>query len=328
MKRVFTLVLILCGIISTQAQVDSPIIKKYSKIYEGKKYIISETVYNDGHIENYITSIPTTEMRKLKVKNSKIQNLKNIEWDEDASTEGLQISYNDIFAIQKAFNNALSQTEKQLGYPNGTMDNINLGPDFLNKSREVQSFELINKVINSLATVKEFVDLLPLEGVDKNICKESEMLAGNSLQGQSASKKKIDFRNFEFLNHTKNDAIFLTNGEYPTQVPHIQAIYNWVFADQFTGWYNRELVLNKVKDHGTKGLKDDYNLIGNEGVIGIGVNYGTVVNEIIANPTLGKALAVTMQLVDPTSNSKYAFELLNEINDTKSIGGSILAVDE
>lgn len=327
MKRVLTLALVIVCAFSISAQSDSPVVKKYSKIHKDKKYIISETVFGDGHIENYITSVPVSELRKLKLKQDQAFYARNIEWDEDSNKAGLQMTFADIFAIQKAFNNALTATETNLGYQEGTMERIELSTDFLQLKPEVQSLQLINKVINALATVNEFKEYLPLEGVDKNISAEAKSTANASLEGKVDVQKSYDYENFEYIQHMKNDAIFLTNSEDAVAIPHIQAIYNWMFADQYAGWYNRELIFNKNKNNGAKGLNDDYALLGSEGFIGVGVSYGKVVNEIIANPTFDKASAVCLQLVDPTSNSKYAFELLQETNN-KMQKTSILAVDE
>ncbi len=327
MKGVYTLILIISGIFTLSAQTNSPVIKKYSKIHKEKKYVITETIFADGHIENYITSVPLADLKKIKVKETLVLPQRNIDWDENANEKGLQISLSGVDAIESGFNNALLRTEEQLGLPEGQIERISLGDDFMILKPEVQSLVLINSVIKALASADEGNNLIPLEGVDKGISADAKGQAENTL-GARNHTTQYNYIDFEYAEHMKNDAIFLTNSDQEIAMPHIQAIYNWLFADQYTGWYNRRLLLNKEKNNGPKGLNDDFNLEGAEGYIGVGVAYGKIVDEIIANPTFEKASAVCLQLVDPTSKSKYAFEMIQDFKDTSGLDSGGIAVDE
>ena len=332
MKWLLPLAFFLFGNFSSFTQSLDPVITKYSKIHDGTKYIISETVFADGHLENYISSVPVAELRQLKSKSSVVLNTKNIHWDEDLGIDGLQISYKDVSAVQNAFNNALKNTEKELGYAVHSLGRISLKDDFLEQGEEIQSFILINKVIDALAQSDDFKSLINIEGVAKSITESSKTEAQNILKTGINYKENparaYSYNDVEFGDHSQNTAIFLTNSDTDIAMPHVQAVYNWMFADQYTGWYNRTLLFNSQKNNSSEGLKDDFNINGAEGYLGLGVAYGKVVEHIVVNPTFAKASAVCLQLVDPRSDSRYTFELLFEINNMKVINHTVLATDE
>ena len=190
---------------------------------------------------------------------------------------------------------------------------IEIDVDFFNKTEQEQSLTLVNKVIESLSSVKRFSNLLPLESADKKIAENSKEIASSLLKngqvsGQTAGEM-LGFRNVEFTEHFKNDAVFLTNSEDEIGMPHIQAIYSWIFADAHTGWYNRDLLINSHKNNGSKGLNDDFNQEGKEGIIGVGIAQGNFIESVILDPTFEKATSVVFQMVDPLKNSKYKFEI-------------------
>ncbi|GLR19200.1 hypothetical protein [Portibacter lacus] len=321
MKWSYTLALSVLFIVFTYAQSDSPVIKRYAKVHQDKKYIITEYVYPDGHLENYITSVPVSQLRKLNAQDPLLKASKNIYWDENTDKEGFQVKMNSTVGIQKAFNNALAETEAQLNLDKGTLGSIHLDADFLSYSTEKQSFVLINEVINAISKSKEFSSLIPLEAVDKNISKDSKKLAQNLMttgtSNKNTSAEKIGYRNIEFSEHVKNDGVFLSNGEDEIAIPHIQAIYNWMFADEYTGWYNRKLLINRNSKNGSNGLKDDFQLKGIEGFMGIGIATGQFMDVIIDNPTFEKATSVVFQLVDPIEGSRYGYQII-ETEDTRS----------
>lgn len=319
MKCLYTLIL-LCGIFSVNAQ--GTLVKKYAKVHDDNKYIISETVFEDGHIESYVTHFPLAEMRKMTVKSTLNLPAANIEWDENTATEGYQKTFADAAAIEQAFNNALAQAEQQVNLTENTFGRIQLEPAFFEQATEAQSFVLINKVLEAFAKADGYQDILLLEGVDHTLNKNSEKTANSSLQGVN-DQVDIDYANFEFANRIKNTAIFLTNGEQNVAIPHIRAVYNWIFADRHSGWYNRNLIFNTDKNNGTAGLNDDYNIPGQEGYIGVGIVYGELMDAIVHNPTLERATAVSLQLLDPVRNSNYEFDIMDNYQNK-----SILAVDE
>ncbi len=310
MKCIYTLALILVSSLLVSAQNNAT--KRYAKIHQDKKYIITETIFDDGHKEQYITSVPLSETRKMKVK-GELPRLKNIDWDERMDVAGNQKSANGPLAIEKAFNNALTQTEKQLGLAEGSFGRIEIDVDFFNKGEQEQSLTIVNKVIASLSTVERFSSLLPLESVDKKISDNSKKIASSLLaNGKSTNQtaaEMLGFRNVEFSEHFKNDAVFLTNSETEIGMPHIQAIYSWIFADAHTGWYNRGLLINSHKNNSSKGLNDDYMQEGKEGIIGVGIAQGAFIESVILDPTFEKATSVVFQMVDPLKNSKYKFEI-------------------
>lgn len=332
MKWLTPLAFFLLGNFSSFTQSLDPVITKYSKIHDGTKYIISETVFADGHLENYISSVPVDKLRHLKSNSSIVLNTKNIHWDEDLKTAGLQISYKDVSAVEGAFNNALTNTEKELGYAENTLGRISLKENFLEKGEEIQSFILINKVIDALAQSVDFKALINIEGVAKSITESSKTEAQNILQTginyKENTDKEFSYKDVEFGDHSQNTAIFLTNSDIDIAMPHVQAVYNWMFADQYTGWYNRTLLFNSQKNNSAKGLNDDFNITGANGYLGLGVAYGKVVQHIVVNPTFSKASAVCLQLVDPRSDSRYAFELLFEINKMNVLNHTVLATGE
>jgi hypothetical protein len=260
------------------AQNNSPVIKRYSKIHMDKKYIISETIYSDGHIDNFITSVPLTDLRSLRANNAVVKTT-NINWDEDKDQAGLQITYANVNAIEDAFNNAIADTEAQLNYVDGTFNRIALGSEFLNLKEEIQSQILLEKVVSALASAEIFT-----------------------------ANEKVNINS----NKELNDAIFLTNGEYDVALPHIQAIYNWVFADQYTGWYNRNLLLNSEINKNSRGFKL-IDQLGNQNLVSS--SYAEIVNSIIANPTFGNSASISLHSSSKNNNQKLAMEILhNEIN--------------
>ena len=320
MKKALTITIGVLCIVFTQAQDATHSVKRYSKVHDDSKYVITEYVYKDGHLENFITSLPVKEMRKMRFIDPVNKLSKNIEWDENLTLVGLQQGSAQTDAIENAFNNALSQTESQLSLNPGTLGKIHLNYDFLELEKERQSFVLINKVISALSEATVFEDLIPIEGIERKICNDSKSLALAKLKGEKSganSAEKIGYENVEFSEHMNNSGIFLTNGEDELALTHIRAIYNWIFADQFTGWYNRNLILNKKKI-------DDYKSAGEEGLMGLGEIQGTLINTIVDNPTFKDAVSVVFQQVDPVKNSKYAFELI-EIKPSLT---AVVAADE
>jgi len=320
MKKTLILAVVTLCVVFTHAQEATHSVKRYSKVHDDSKYVITEYVYEDGHLENFITSLPLKEMRKLRSIDPANKLSKNIEWDENSTLVGLQQGLNDAEAIENAFNNALLETESQLSLTPGTLGKIRLNSDFLTLKKERQSFVLINKVISALSESSPFEDLIPIEGIERKICEDSKSLAEANLNGSTKtanSAEKIGYENVEFSEHINNNGIFLTNGEDELALTHIRAIYNWIFADQFTGWYNRNLILNKAK-------KDDYKNIGAEGLMGLGEAQGSLLNKIVDNPTFKDATSVVFQQVDPVKNSKYAFELI-EIKPSLT---AVVAADE
>lgn len=321
MRKTLLLVVGIFCFVFIQAQDFTHSVKRYSKVHDNNKYVITEYVYADGHLENFITSLPISQTKKLRSADQVNKLSKNIEWDENSSLEGLQQGHHSIESIENAFNNAIVQTENQLDLEDGSLGKIRLNSDFLDMTKEKQSFVLINKVITAFSEASLFSDLLPLEGIERNICKDSkaEALANlGSCKAKSANTaEQIGYENIEFSEHMKNNGIFLTNGEEELVSTHIRAIYNWIFADQFTGWYNRSLILNKAK-------KDDFNNIGTEGLMGLGEEQGELLKNIVDNPTFKDATSIVFQQVDPTKNAKYAFELI----EVKPSLTAVMAADE
>ncbi|WP_235296704.1 hypothetical protein [Portibacter marinus] len=308
MKCLYTLTLYILSTLYIAAQTAST--KYMSKIFQDKKYVITETVFEDGHREQFITSVPLAETKKLKA-TDKLDNIKNIPWDDNSSLEGHQKNVNSIQSIENAFNNALSSMESQLSLSEDAFEKIVLEEEFLSLETGDQVLTLLNKIVNAVASSPEFEGYIPLEGVDRGVTQHSNAIAQGLLEedgdGPKAISDVIGLRNIEFSEHYRNDGIFVTNGEDPIAHPQIQALYQWLFADAHTGWFNRELILNQARNYSSKGLNDDYHVPGAEGLIGIGTAYKPILEHILINPTFEMATTVVLQIVDPLKNSKYAF---------------------
>ncbi len=211
MHWIFILTFILFGNFHNVSQINSPIIKKFSKIQQDNKFIISESIFESGVVENYITTVPMVELKKAKNLNHNLGWIRNIEWDENLNQKGCQITLNGISSIEKAFNNALTLLEERSKSPQETMKRIHLEENFLCLSPSEQSNSIIAKIRESLSSMDDYKVLIEIGPNNNSI---------------------------------KNQAYFLTTNNEKIVYPHIRAIYNWVFADQLSGWHNRNLILS------------------------------------------------------------------------------------
>ena len=296
MKQIFTLAFITTLAFTSFGQNETVAVHKYSKIDNGVKYIISESVFADGHIENLVTSVPLNAIKKLRsIPNNTLAN-KNIEWDENANSEGLQITLANSKAIENAFNNALKKTEGYRSYASGTFGRINLDPNFIKLSDEEQTLVLINKVIAAITYTNELGELMTID----------EMPSYTALENVS----KV----------AANQYIFLSNGEHEIAYPHIQSIYNSMFADQYAGWYNRKLLVKAFQNANAGKLNGQYDI----NRIDEQLDVNELLKDIIANPTFEKAATVSLKLADPTNNTEYSVQVIQDVNKIDLVS----AIDE
>ena len=235
MKQFLTLAFIISVAFTSFGQNETVAVHKYSKIDNGVKYIISESVFADGHVENLITSVPLNTIKELRsIPNNTLAN-KNIEWDENANSEGLQITLANAEAIENAFNNALMKTETYRSYATGTFGRITLDTNFISLTDEDQTLILINKVIAAITYTNEI----------------GELMTVNEMESYAA---------LENVNKVANQYIFLSNGAHEIAYPHIQSIYNSMFADQYAGWYNRKLLVKAFQNANAGKLNGQYDI--------------------------------------------------------------------
>lgn len=285
MKQFLTLAFIISVAFTSFGQNETVAVHKYSKIDNGVKYIISESVFADGHVENLITSVPLNTIKELRsIPNNTLAN-KNIEWDENANSEGLQITLANAEAIENAFNNALMKTETYRSYATGTFGRITLDTNFISLTDEDQTLILINKVIAAITYTNEI----------------GELMTVNEMESYAA---------LENVNKVANQYIFLSNGAHEIAYPHIQSIYNSMFADQYAGWYNRKLLVKAFQNANAGKLNGQYDI----NKIDDQLDVNELLNNIIANPTFEKAATVSVKLADPKINNQYSVQVIQDIN--------------
>ena len=285
MKQFLTLAFIISVAFTSFGQNETVAVHKYSKIDNGVKYIISESVFADGHVENLITSVPLNTIKELRsIPNNTLAN-KNIEWDENANSEGLQITLANAEAIENAFNNALMKTETYRSYATGTFGRITLDTNFISLTDEDQTLILINKVIAAITYTNEI----------------GELMTVNEMESYAA---------LENVNKVANQYIFLSNGAHEIAYPHIQSIYNSMSADQYAGWYNRKLLVKAFQNANAGKLNGQYDI----NKIDDQLDVNELLNNIIANPTFEKAATVSVKLADPKINNQYSVQVIQDIN--------------
>lgn len=246
------------------AQEGTHAVKRYSKVIDDFRYLVTAYVFEDGHVENYISRLSLKT--SLKEVNSKDYNrfTKNIEWDESNEVSGLQMTMRNESVIENAFNNAFRQAEAQKEIPSHSFGSITLDSKFLKMGKKEQSIVLLQQ-INDAFTKHE----------------------GRATPPDAQEEEKDDSEIFAFfVSNEVND------------IPHanVRAIYNWIFADAYGSWTIQKKLMNanmiaRLKEAEAKPIYDEKN------------NNKFDISKIINNPTLKIKNSIAYQVADQLPGS-------------------------
>ncbi len=272
----------------------SSTIKRYGKVKNGFKYVITENVFDDGHKESLITCVSIPLLTTLKNASQHTLASENIEWDEDLTKEDLQLTLASKEAIESAFNNALRRVETSNSYEQGVLGQIVLPTDFLSKSKSNQSHLLLSELMGVVETEIEL----------------------NSGQERTCSQK---LENRSVSNILNSKTYLISNGEEEIKGVHIRSLYNIFFADSYSGWANRTAILNAYRNQDSRKLMAHVNISSQ-------INHGDfnmILDDIIADPTFDKGAKITINLVNHIPASNYTFELIQEIDQHNDKNASL-----
>jgi hypothetical protein len=303
MKFILALTLSVSSFLASNAQSGSHAVKRYARFHNDSKFIITEYVFDDGHLDNYLTAVPLTEFREGSSEQLLSEITDNIEWDEDIKADGFQMTLKNETAISSAFNNALRTLEIRLGIAQGEIGSISLSNSFLELGEDEQSYLLINEVIRALNKTERFSALQPFDERKSAVLpiseKVNESVEVRKVQSNKVASDQLSYDDLQEKENQISNALFATNGQEDLKHVNIRAIYNWIFADAYTGWYNRDKILssNRLDKYSKPSINDL-----------IGPNINVKIEEIIDNPTMKEAMAVSFQVVEPAEGSKYVFK--------------------
>lgn len=293
MKFLLVLTITISSFANLSSQSFNHLVKRSAKFRADSKYIITEYVFEDGHLEIFITSVPLTEFKNNETNKVLDEITENIEWDEDLEQAGFQMSLENEASISSAFNNALRMLEIQFEVEKGKLGMLNFDDDFLQLNEDQQSSLLINKLIAALSKIEEVIDLPLYEGINSKHLPQSKGVATINTRSNEQLVETETNRCYKPEQTPKITGFFATNRQEGLKHMNIRAIYNWFFADAYTGWHNRGLILkrNAFDDHETTYSKKN---------LEVERSSLKMLEEIIDNPTLKASSVVTFQTAGPS----------------------------
>lgn len=242
----------------------------------------------------------------------------DIEWDEDPLLPGNQKTLTSVEAIEAAFTHAHRQEERQLGLPEGILEDLTLPSDWMQLTLEQKAVILINaeRRVRADGTVIG----LPLAGVDSRITTIAQGYAEHLLQtntwghfqdgtptdrlnarfGDPQSEPTVACQ--EFLARTEALSAFWSTRQEPIPAIIEQAIYAWLYRDSTSNWGHREtILLQDTLPDGTKGYQNNVGSAAHEGFLGIGHAAGAGYDPLDWGwPQWGEV--IVLNLIDPSTN--------------------------
>jgi len=164
---------------------------------------------------------------------------------------------NSVADVEREFNAARRNEENQLGLPSGTLGNLDLPADYLQRSSEEQALILVNAERTARHNVnypsKGIVSGLPFEGVDLDLSAVAQGHADDMLNTGNFSHTGSDGKSsgerinavFSGCNEGSGENIaWNSSGGFILSVP--LAFYNFIYDDGFCcTWGHRVLCLNQ-----------------------------------------------------------------------------------
>ena len=212
---------------------------------------------------------------------------------------------NSVADVEREFNAARRNEENQLGLPSGTLGNLDLPADYLQRSSEEQALILVNAERTARHNVNYpsygIVLGLPFEGVDLNLSAvaqghANDMLStGNFAHAGSDGRSSGQRINAVFGGCTEGSGeniAWNSNGGFILSVP--LAFYNFIYDDGFCcSWGHRILCLKQ-------NINNNYGDPNKIGLVGFGRASG------------GNGDYFVMDYLDPRPNCTYTITNFEE----------------